>query len=170
LWLSRGAKAEPSHKSHPFAVLYALGRNLLTRDEAFLIAVNIAKLPSVPPRLPRGMRVALDRKHGRGTKLEHIEKMAPASRTTTGQVWEEGEAPHTTRHRQVSPYRDSISTSNELHGAVIEGVACCRFPQVTALLRGFAVKAVFHRNSLRTRTYVLSTGIGRLVRQPEPSR
>jgi hypothetical protein len=26
-------------------------RDLLTRDEAFLIAVNIAKLPSVPPQI-----------------------------------------------------------------------------------------------------------------------
>ena len=41
------------------------------------------------PRLPVGMRVALDRRHGATSPGAIEKKIAPPSRTTTGPVWEE---------------------------------------------------------------------------------
>ena len=61
-------------------------------------------------RLPRGIRLALDRKLGgpRDTSPGQIEKkIAPPSRTTTGRVWEEKAKPHTPRWpRRIAAYRD----------------------------------------------------------------
>jgi hypothetical protein len=51
LWLTHSAKAEPPHKSHPSAASIGTWRQSCYRDEAFLVAVNIAKLPSVPRQI-----------------------------------------------------------------------------------------------------------------------
>jgi hypothetical protein len=68
-------------------------------------------------RLPRSMRLTLDCKLGgpRDTSPGQIEKkIAPPSRTTTGQVWEEEAKPHTPRWpRRIAAYRDSNSMSNK---------------------------------------------------------